>query len=87
MKLPPYLRPVNCLDPDANEQIRKLGQIARGEREAYSGATVECRACPGKVCVNLDRGGRLENGSGGGWDNLELIVIRELSIADCDVVK
>jgi len=27
--LPPYLAPVNILDPDANEQIRRAGELAR----------------------------------------------------------
>lgn len=27
--LPPYLTPVNILDTDANEQIRKMGELAR----------------------------------------------------------
>jgi hypothetical protein len=27
--LPPYLTPVNILDPDANEQIKRAGELAR----------------------------------------------------------
>lgn len=87
MKLPPHLRPVNILDADADEQIIRDGQIARGEREAYSGRIVECRACPGRVCVNLDNGGRMENNNLEGENDFSLIVIRALAIEDCDVVQ
>lgn len=27
--LPPYLKPVNILDPDANEQIKRAGELSR----------------------------------------------------------
>ena len=29
MNLPPYLKPVNILDPNANEEIKRMGELAR----------------------------------------------------------
>ena len=29
MKLPPYLKPINILEPNANEEIKRMGELAR----------------------------------------------------------